>query len=374
VRTPAEARIDREALRANFGEARRRAAGRRVIAVVKADAYGHGVLEVTRTLAGAGCDQFAVVTYDEAVSLREAGIEGPILVLGTVGSEAEAEAAVAHDLTAVVHDTAGLERLAKAGGARGVRTPVQVEVDTGMRRMGVAPARALELVLRTAGEAGVRLEGVFTHLARADEADLAPSLEQIAAFRGLLEDVRSMDVDPGQIHVANSAGVLAGAALADALPEANAVRPGLMLYGASPAPHFDVALAPVMTLRARVVCLRNAREGEAVGYGATHRCARATRIATLGLGYADGVPIATSNRGQVSIAGGRHPIVGRVSMDSITVDVGDAPVELGDEAVLFGRSEHAGSLPVEEAAEAAGTLSYELLVRVGGRVARVPRN
>jgi alanine racemase len=374
VRTPAEAEIDREALRANFAEARQRASGRRVIAVVKADAYGHGVLEVTRALAGAGCDQFAVVSYDEAVQLREAGLGAPILVLGTVATESEAEAAVAHGLTAVVHDTAGLERLAKAGGARGVRTPVQVEVDTGMRRMGVAPDRALELVLRSAGEAGIRLEGVFTHLARADEPDLAPSLEQIAAFRGLLADVRSMDVDPGQIHVLNSAGLLAGPALADALPEANAVRPGLMLYGASPAPHFDVTLAPVMTLRARVVCVRAARADDTVGYGATHRFSQPTRVATVGLGYADGVPIATSNRGQVAIGGRRHPIVGRVSMDSVTVDVGDSPVDVGDEAVIFGRSERAGVLPVEEAAEAARTLAYELLVRVGNRVARVPRN
>ena len=367
------ARIDLGAVRANLATARAHAPGRRVIAVVKADAYGHGVHEVTRTLAGAGCDQFAVVTVDEAVSLRDAGIEAPILVLGALGTDAEVEAAVAHGLTSVVHGTAGLERLAKAGGARGVRTPVQVEVDTGMRRMGVAPERALEMVLRTAGEAGVRLEGVFTHLARADEADLGPSLEQIAAFRGLLEDVRSMDVDPGQIHVANSAGLLAGAALSEALPEANAVRPGLMLYGASPAPHFDVTLAPVMTLRARVVCVRAAREGDAVGYAATHRVARATRIATLGIGYADGVPIAASNRGEVAIAGRRYPMVGRVSMDSITVDVSDAPIELGDEAVLFGRSERAGTLPIEEAAAAAETLSYELLVRVGGRVPRVPR-
>ncbi len=297
MRTPAEAAIDRQALRANFAEARRRAGGRRVIAVVKADAYGHGAPLVARTLVGAGCDQFAVVTTDEAVALRECGIEAPILVLGALGSEAEAEAAVVHELTAVVHDTAGLERIAKAGLARGVRAAVQVEVDTGMRRMGVPPARALELVLRTAGEAGVRLDGLFTHLARADVPDLAPSLEQIAFFRGLLQDVRSMDVDPGQVHVANSAALLAGPALAEALPEANAVRPGLMLYGASPAPHFDVTLAPVMTLRARVVCLRDVVAGDAVGYAATHRFDRPTRVATLGIGYADGVPVATSNRG-----------------------------------------------------------------------------
>ncbi len=372
MRTPAVAEIDYEALRANLEEVRRRAGGRAVIAVVKADAYGHGALDVSRTLVDAGCERLAVVTYDEAVALRDAGVEVPILVLGAVATPAEAEAVVAHELTAVIHDVGGLERLGKAGTARGARASVHVEVDTGMRRMGVPPERAHELVLRTAGEAGVRLDGAFTHLARADEADLEPSLEQIAAFRGLLEDVRSMDVDPGRIHVVNSAGLLAGAPLREALPEATDVRPGLMLYGASPADHFDADLAPGRTLKARVVCVRAAREGDAVGYGATHRFAAPTRVATLGLGYADGVPIALSNRGQVALAGRRCPIVGRVSMDSVTVDVGVAAVEVGDEAVLFGRAP-GGLLPVEEAAEAAGTLSYELLVRVGNRVERVHR-
>ena len=143
-----------------------------------------------------------------------------------------------------------------------------------------------------------------------------------------------------------------------------------MLYGVLPAPHLEARLRPAMTLRTRVAHVRQLREGDAVGYSALFRAQQPTRVATLPLGYADGVPIAASNRGSVMIDGRRHPIVGRVSMDFVTVDVGDAPVEVGDEAILFGTGA-AGRLPVEEAAEAARTISYELLVRVGSRVPRV---
>jgi alanine racemase len=189
-------------------------------------------------------------------------------------------------------------------------------------------------------------------------------------FRSVLEKARARGVSPGQVHTLNSAGLLTGGPLLDAEPATSAVRPGLMLYGASPATHLEVALSPVMTLRTRVVQLRSVRSGEGVGYTALYRPAVRTRIATLALGYADGIPIASSNRGQVILAGVRHPIVGRVSMDYVTVDVGDAEVAVGDEAIVFGQGQGA-RLPVEEAAEAAGTISYELLVRVGSRVQRV---
>jgi alanine racemase len=172
------------------------------------------------------------------------------------------------------------------------------------------------------------------------------------------------------VHFANSAALLAGAALADALPDATHVRPGLMLFGVQPASHLAASLRPVLTLCTRVVQLHKVRSGEGVGYNARFRAARDTRVATLALGYADGVPVATSGRGAVLIRGQRFPIAGRVSMDYVSVDVGDAPVAPGDEALLFGASEQ-GALPVEEAAAAAGTIAYELLVRVASRVPRV---
>jgi len=358
------AAIDAAAVRENFAETGRQAGGRTLFAVVKADAYGHGAAGVARVLIAAGCERLAVVSVEEGLELRGAGIELPILVLGGVG--AAPEQAVEARLTPVVHHAAQRQRLSAAARLAGVRVPVQVEVDTGMRRMGVAPDAAGQLLAEVAEDASLELEGVFTHLARADEPDLGPSLEQLAEFRRVLDAARSRGIAPPWVHFANSAGILAGKPLFEALPEANAARPGLMLYGVCPAKHLSAELRPVMTLRTRVVQLRELRAGDAVGYSAKFRAESATRVATLGIGYADGVPVAASNRGQVLIAGRRHPIVGRVSMDYISVDVGETPVGIGDEAIVLG-----DGLRVEEAAAAAGTIPYELLVRVGRRVPRV---
>jgi alanine racemase len=245
---------------------------------------------------------------------------------------------------------------------------VQLEVDTGMSRMGVAAEAAADALARIAGERGLRLDGVYTHLARADEEDLAATRAQLERFARVLAEARARGVAPGLVHVANSAGLLAGPALGDALPaELNAVRPGLVLYGARPAPHLAADLRPVMTLRARVVNLRRVAAGDAVGYGGTWRAPRPTRIATVGLGYADGIPWSLAGRGEMALRGRRVPVVGRVSMDLATLDVGDGPAELGDAVVAFG----AGGPSVEEVAAWAGTIPWEILVRVGRRAARV---
>jgi len=365
---PTRATIHLGAIRANFAMARRLAGTRDVIAVVKADAYGHGAVPVARTLATAGCRRLAVASLGEGVALREAGVALPILVLG--GVQAGAEQALALGLTPVVHHSGHLEAALRAARARGVRWPVQVEIDTGMRRMGVAPEEAIRLLESVARESALALEGVFTHFARADELDLSPSLEQLSVLRSVLRQARARGIDPGLVHAAQSAALLAGGTLADALPGAGAVRPGLLLYGVRPAPHLGAGLAPAMTLSTRVVHLRKLRGGDAVGYAALWHARRATRIATLALGYADGLPIAASNRGHVWLRGRLLPLVGRVSMDFVTVDAGDAPVEIGDVAIVFGVTPGA-ALPVEEAARAAQTLPYELLVRHAARVPRV---
>jgi len=369
-RRPTEARVDLGALRANYVEACRRAPGRALIAVIKADAYGHGALPVARALVGAGCRRLAVLGVDEAVALRDAGIEAALLVLGGVHDAGEAAEAVAKRLVPVLHDAAALARMATAARAAGSRASVQVEVDTGMRRMGVSAETAPELLAAVAGEPALELEGTFTHLAQADEADLGASLAQLAVFREVLAKARAQGVATGLVHALNSAGLLAGAALADALPEARAVRPGLLLFGVQPAVHLAAALRPVMTLRTRVVQVHAVRRGEGVGYNAQYRAARDTKVATLAIGYADGVPVSTSGRGEVLIGARRFRIAGRVSMDYVSVDVESAPVAPGDEALLFGAGPQ-GTLPVEEAAGAAGTIPYELLVRVGARVPRV---
>ncbi len=369
-RRPTEARVDLGALRANYAEACRRAPGCALIAVIKADAYGHGAVPVARALVAAGCQRLAVLGVDEGSRLRDAGVEAALLVLGGVHDEREAAEAIAKGLVPVLLVAAGLAHVAAAARAAGTKVSVQVEVDTGMRRMGVAAQAAPALLAAVAGEPALELEGTFTHLAQADEADLGASLAQLAAFRDVLARARAQGVAPGLVHAVNSAGLLAGAALADALPEARAVRPGLLLFGVQPAPHLAASLRPVMTLRTRVVQVHAVRRGEGVGYNARYRATRDTKVATLPIGYADGVPVSTSGRGEVLIGARRFRIAGRISLDYKSVDVESAPVAPGDEVLLFGAGPQ-GALPVEEAAGAAGTIPYELLVRVAARVPRV---
>jgi len=340
------------------------------MAVVKADAYGHGAARVSQALVEAGCRWFAVASVAEAVELRDAGVREPILVLSGVFDAEESEVAVGLDLTPAVFHPGHVALLSAA--ARDLPQPldVHVAVDTGMSRTGAPREDALALLETVVRAPALHLGGVYSHLARADEPDLAPSLEQLRAFGELLAQARRRGIDPGLVHMVHSAGLLAGKALLEALPEQAAARPGVMLYGVRPAAHFEVELRPAMELATKVAQLRTVKAGDPVGYGAEFRAPRSTRIATLPIGYDDGVPISASGRGCVLIGGRRMPIAGRVSMDFITIDVGDAPVEIGDDAILFGGAQGGAVLSVEEAAAAAQTIPYELLVRVGRRVQR----
>lgn len=368
---PAAATVDLAALAANYRALLDLAGGRELIAVVKADAYGHGAEAVARRLVASGCRHLAVLSVAEAAALREAGIEASILVLGGVHDPAEAEAAAAWRVVPVVHDAAQLPWLERAGEAGPSPLPVQVEVDTGMHRMGIALEEALARIEEIAASPSLALAGIYTHLACAEELDPAPTEAQLERFRSLLEAVRARGLEPGQVHVANSAALLAARARGADWLLGNAVRPGLALYGVVPAPHLAHApLQPVMTLRTRVVKVKPLAAGDAVGYGATYRASRPHAVATLALGYADGLPWRAGNRGVVLLRGQRRRILGRVSMDFASVETGADPIELGDEAILFGVGA-GGRLPVEEVAAALGTIPYELLVRVGARVPRV---
>jgi alanine racemase len=367
---PTTATIDLGAIRGNFAEARQRAEGRELMAVVKADAYGHGAVRVAQALVEAECRWFAVATVAEAVELRDAGIRESILVLGGVFDAGEADVVAGLDLTSAVFHAGQVAVLAAAARELAHPLDVHVAVDTGMRRSGVPWDAALALMESVVREPALHLAGVYSHLARADEPDLTPSLEQFRIFGEVLAEMREHGLDPGLIHMVHSAGLLAGKALIEPLPEQGAARPGVMLYGLRPAPHFEVELRPAMKLATRVAQLRRAKAGDPVGYGAEYRAPRDTQIATLPIGYDDGVPISASARGCVLIGGRRMPIAGRVSMDFITVDVGDAPLEIGAEAILFGGAQGDAVLNLEEVAAAAGTIPYELLVRVGRRVRR----
>jgi len=370
---PAWAAVDLEALAANYAEAQRLAAGAEVIAVVKANGYGHGAAAVARRLCAAGCGRLAVANLVEAAELRAAGIAARILVFGGAANSAAADRALELGAAPVIHRPEQVALLGQRARRAGRRLPVQLEVDTGMRRMGVAPESAAALAAEIAGAEGLELEGVWTHLACADSPDLAPARAQLSRFGEVLAALRARGVSPGLVHMANSAALLAAPQLAPALPPGvNAVRPGLLLYGVLPAPHLRgrAALRPVMSLHARIAQLRRVVPGDTVGYGAAFRARREGRIATLPVGYADGIPWSLGNRGHALLRGRRVPIAGRISMDATTLDIGCAPADLGDPVALFGAAagEESALLPVEEVAEAAGTIPYELLVRVGRRI------
>ena len=376
---PVWAWIDQDALRANARRAIDCAQGRSIIGVVKADGYGHGAATAARALLAEGVSRLAVVSVGEGAELRRAGIVAPVLLLGALEDAVAAERALKWGLTPVLHDQRGFE-LARSLGRAGSRLSVEVEIDTGMRRMGVPASEAMGLLEQIAATPQLLLSGLFTHLACADEADLEVSRTQLGRFGKILRelDLRSEGEDrsPPEIHFANSAGLfrLAEMETADSGLVTTAVRPGLMLYGVSPftdrsAESLD--LDPAMTLAARVVAVRTIAQGEGVGYGAVWRASWETRIATLPLGYADGLPRSLAGRGEVFLAGAMRPIVGRVSMDYVTVDVGEAEVELGQVATIFGRTAEGIRVPVEALAQAAGTIGYEILVGVGSRVPRV---
>ena len=369
---PVRAWVDPDALRHNARIALAAAEGRAVIGVVKADGYGHGAAVVARALLAEGVSRLAVVSVAEGAGLRRDGIVAPILLLGGLEHAAGAARASKWGLTPVLQDMRGLE-LAAAVGRSDAKLAVEVEVDTGMRRMGAEPGLAQALIVAVRAAPELSLAGVFTHLACADEPDPAASRAQCAALRDVLDRVGGAGESGPDVHVANSAGLLRRDEIEAAGPLTAAVRPGLMLYGVSPFSDRSarsLGLEPAMTLAARVVATRRVEAGQAVGYGADWKATLATTIATLPLGYADGIPRAVQGCGQVHLAGAMRPVVGRVSMDSICVDVGDAPVEVGDLATVFGRTPEGERIPVEDFARSAGTIGYEVLVGVGARVPR----
>jgi alanine racemase len=345
--------IDTQALRSNLAVLRARAPGARVLAVVKANAYGHGLVPVALALGGA--DAFAVARIEEAMALRAAGVTRPIVLLEGVLDAEQLAAAAALQLELVVHQEQQIALLEESGGSH--RFMLWLKMDTGMNRLGfragdfgMAWERLEQLQVRPLG---VR---VLTHLACADERGNEASPMQIERFATLLKDRRV------ERSIANSAALLG-------LPASHVewVRPGLALYGLSPFPGqlgsaFD--LQPVMTLKSTVIAVRTVLRGESVGYGATWKAGRDSRVAILAGGYGDGLLRSIPSGTPVVIAGHRLPLVGRVSMDMIAIDVTDAPqVQVGEQAELWGRQ-----LPVEELAAAAGTLPYELVCAVSQRV------
>lgn len=368
VKARAICTIDLDALARNLAEVRRFVGTSvRICAVVKADAYGHGAVTVSQTLAAHGVDHLAVACLEEAVELREAGIAPPILVFGGIAPEAVARATEL-ELSTVVWSADVAARLAESV-PNGRRLRVHLEVDTGMHRVG-APLEAIEEITRILVRGPFDFEGVMSHLACADEPGHPSVASQARRFAEANQRVAKVGGHPRIRHLAHSAGLLLGPEL-----HLDMVRPGLLLYGCLPHPSFAgrIDVRPVMTVRTRIAQILRVAPGEGIGYGHQFVAARPTTLAALAIGYGQGYPRALSQGGYVRVRGHRAPVAGRISMDHLTVDVTDVPgAAEGDEVLLWGRGGPGddGGIDVMELAERAGTIGYELLTRVGGRIRR----
>jgi len=356
--------VDLDAVASNLFALKTRGAAD-VIAVVKADAYGHGVEAVAETLVEAGVAMLAVVTIEEALVIRRSGVRAPILVLFGASDRAEADAAIAADLTLVVWDLERARLLDEAAAAANGRARVHFKVDTGLTRLGAplpeAPAR-----LRAIRELRhLEVDGMFTHLATSDEPDVSGDREQLALFAELLRGTPEL---PRWIHAAASAGVAAFGPTSGL----TAIRPGLSLYGLHTAPHLESALGlrPALEWRSRIHRVAVVPKGTGVSYGLEYRMPRDGRVATVPVGYGDGLPRVLGRRGRVLVGGRPLPFAGRVCMDLVMLDITDLPeTREGDEVVMIG-SQRGASQTADEMAAAAGTISYEIVVGIRRRVPR----
>jgi alanine racemase len=368
---PTRAEIDLDALVRNLRTLRSAAPRVDILAVVKADAYGHGAVEVSRALEAVGVGAFGVALVEEGLSLRSAGIRGEIVVLGGA-YDGGWEALVEHRLAPVVFRPEHLKTLGIAARARGVVAGAHLKVDTGMGRLGVLPAELPALLDRARAEPSVQIDGLCSHFANADLADAALTRVQIERFQSALAQLRAAGFSPRWRHLSNSAGLVALPEVRDGL-ELNLVRPGLALYGLLPAPWLRPPrlLEPVLSWKTAVVHLKSVPPGTPISYGSTWTAPRPSRIATLPVGYADGWSRLLSNRGSVLVRGRRAPIVGRVCMDLCMVDVTDLPeVEMGDEVVLLG-SQGTETQDAHALASLQGTIAYEVLCAISARVPRL---
>lgn len=368
---PTRAEIDLGALVRNFATLHTAAPEVEVLAVVKADAYGHGAVLVSRALEAAGVRFLGVALIEEGRALRDAGLESDILVLGGA-LDGGWEEMLDRRMIPVVFRPEHLTRLEAAARARGTRARAHLKVDTGMGRLGVLPADLPAFLEAARACPRVELEGLCSHFANADLADAALTALQISRFQAALAQMRSLGFTPRWRHLSNSAGLLALPEARDGL-EMNLARPGLGLYGLVPAAWLRPprVLEPVLSWKTGVVHVKSVPVGTPISYGSTWTAPRPSRIATLPVGYADGWSRLLSNRGTVLVRGQRAPIVGRVCMDLCMIDVTDIPgTEVGDEVVLIGRQ---GS-EVQDAHQLAalqGTIAYDVLCAVGARVPRV---
>jgi alanine racemase len=366
----AEVEVDLCAIRDNVASLRQRVDNRPVMAVVKADGYGHGLVPAARAARSGGADWLGVAVLDEALALRATGDEGRILSWLAAPGERWSEA-IAAGVDVSAYSVEQLAEICAAARACGTPAAVQLKVDSGLGRGGATQADwpALVAAARQAESEGVvGVTGVWSHLAYADEPDHPTIGAQERAFEAALAQAESAGLRPELRHLANSAATLTR-------PSAwyDLVRPGLAIYGLSPVPDrgtpADLGLRPAMSLRARLALVKRAPAGHGVSYGHAYTTPRETTLGLVPLGYADGVPRHASSRAPVLAAGRQRTIAGRVCMDQFVLDLEDDEAHAGDEVVLFGPGEH-GEPTAQDWAAAAGTISYEIVTRIGTRLAR----
>lgn len=340
----------------------------KLMAVVKADAYGHGAYEVSEVALQEGASMLGVASLEEGAELRQKGIKSPVLILGCTDLQQNLSL-LKMELTPTVFSWEAAQSLSQQAQALGKRATIHVKIDTGMGRLGLTePREALNFLERVAALPGIILEGVYTHFATADEKDKSFARQQLRLFKNILNACKERGIHIPLKHAANSAAALE-------LPEAHLdmVRIGIGLYGYYPSREIkrEIKLLPVMSLKSRVVHLKRVSAGTPISYGRTYFAPKDTTIATVPLGYGDGYNRLFSNKGFMLVRGQKAPIAGRVCMDHTMLDIGNIPfVQVGDEVVAFGRQGQQ-EFNVDDAAEQLGTISYEVLCNIGSRVPRV---
>jgi len=370
---PTWVEISLSKLRRNFARVRELAGKRAVMAVIKADAYGHGALTVAKCLSEAGVDWFGTATVEEALELRAAGVSQPVLLLGGLYMSDPADL-IEYGLTPSVSSTARLDTYADVAQRFGKPIDFHLKIDTGMGRLGMPLDRLTSFVEHYRELKGLRMTGVFTHLASAEDLVATQTDEQLARFDQALETLRSFKINPEWVHISNAAALLTR----PNLPE-NLVRIGALLFGyclpinfpQGVKPPENPLLEPVLSFKSRVVFLKDVPSGTPLGYGAAFHARRPSRIATVPVGYADGLNRSLSNRGHAIVRGHAGRMVGNISMDLTLLDVTDIPgVAVGDEVILIGSS-GAASINAMDIARLIGTVPYEVLCTIGKRVPRI---
>ncbi|MBR7133284.1 MAG: alanine racemase [Clostridia bacterium] len=366
------AEIDTAALIHNFEKIKELANGASLMAVVKADAYGHSAEIVVPILDKHGADCFAVSNLDEALQLRSIGIKKPILILGYTPVTAVKELAQ-NGISQCVYSEEYANQLSRQAVLEGIEIKIHIKLDTGMSRLGFncrnSELTEIKTAITSAQLKGFVLEGVFTHFSSADSnkpEDIAFTQRQYSLFKLSLEQFRACGLNPSLCHCSNSAGIIEKTD-----PDKSLHRPGIILYGLMPSETVSPleALIPVMTLKSVVTMVKEISEGESVSYGRTYKAEKNMKLATVSIGYADGYPRILSGKAYVIINGKKAPVVGRVCMDQLTVDVSEIEaVSMGDEVILFGKE-----LPVSVLAKLCNTIDYEIVCSITARVPRISK-